>query len=216
MGSARTDSPKGRQAEARRNDRIVLEAAREVLATEGADAPVAAIARRAGVGIGTLYRRYGSKEELLQGLCLSAMEDTIAIAKESLAETDPWVGFSSYIGRCVEVRTGALGSLAGRVEVSPEMLRAARTSRRLLTRLLSRAQQDGSARKDLTPLDIAWVIEVFGRRPVDATPTDRLLAIALAGLRAEGSQKLPTPAPSVKDFEGRWTSDSGRSAETKS
>jgi AcrR family transcriptional regulator len=58
----------GRQAEARRNDRLILEAAREVF-VEDTDAPISAVAERAGVGIGALYRRYASKEELLRRLC---------------------------------------------------------------------------------------------------------------------------------------------------
>ncbi|HJZ28613.1 MAG TPA: helix-turn-helix domain-containing protein, partial [Streptosporangiaceae bacterium] len=59
--SLRPDSVHGRQAEARRNDLVVLEAARDVFSAQGADAPVSAVADRAGVGIGTLYRRFGSK-----------------------------------------------------------------------------------------------------------------------------------------------------------
>ena len=75
----------GRQAEARRNDLAVLEAARDVFTAQGAGAPVSAVAERAGVGMGTLYRRYGSKTELLQRLCLLAMEQTVAAAEASWA-----------------------------------------------------------------------------------------------------------------------------------
>ncbi len=60
----------GRQAEARRNDLAVLDAARDVFSAQGAGAPISAVAERAGVGMGTLYRRYGSKTELLQRLCV--------------------------------------------------------------------------------------------------------------------------------------------------
>ena len=72
--SLNPDSAHGRQAEARRNDRAVLDAARDVFSAQGADAPVSAVAERAGVGVGTLYRRYGSKTELLQRMCVLAME----------------------------------------------------------------------------------------------------------------------------------------------
>ncbi|HJZ02032.1 MAG TPA: helix-turn-helix domain-containing protein, partial [Streptosporangiaceae bacterium] len=82
--SLRPDSVHGRQAEARRNDLVVLEAARDVFSALGADAPVSAVADRAGVGIGTLYRRYGSKAELLQRLCVLAMEQAVAAADDAL------------------------------------------------------------------------------------------------------------------------------------
>ena len=68
----------GRQAEASRNDERVLAAARTVL-TAAPDAPMAEIARRAGVGIGTLYRRYPSKEALVQHLCLDGMRQLEAV-----------------------------------------------------------------------------------------------------------------------------------------
>ena len=85
--SLQPQSGRGRQAEARRNDLVVLEAARDVFAAQGADAPISAVAARAGVGVGTLYRRYGSKTELLQRLCVLAMEQALAAAGEALAAT---------------------------------------------------------------------------------------------------------------------------------
>ena len=92
---------RGRQQEAARNDRKVLDAAREVFATQGWDAPVSAVAERAGVGMGSLYRRYGSKTELLQRLCVLAMEQNIAAAEQSLAMDEPWDALSSYVHACV-------------------------------------------------------------------------------------------------------------------
>jgi AcrR family transcriptional regulator len=74
-----------RQAEAERNDHALLEAAREVLAADGAHASVAAIAQRAGVGIGSLYRRYRSKEELFQRLAVLAVQQWNDAAERGLA-----------------------------------------------------------------------------------------------------------------------------------
>src|SRR5580692_4329743 len=114
-------SARGRQAEARRNDLAVLEAARDVFSAMGADAPIAAVAERAGVGMGTLYRRYGSKTELLQRLCVLAMEQALEAAGEALEADDPWTGLTAYITACVELRAGALASLAGQIETTAEM-----------------------------------------------------------------------------------------------
>jgi AcrR family transcriptional regulator len=203
---------RGRQAEARRNDLAVLEAARDVFATAGPDAPVAEVAAHAGVGIGSLYRRYGSKTELLQRLCVLAMEQALAAAEEGLAADDPWAGLAHYVRTCVELRTGALAPLAGRIAVTPEMLRVARAGRRAVDELVRRAHAAGRLRRDATALDIAWLIEQFSRRARDGVDPDeerrvraRLVAIALDGLRAPGAEPLPGRPPSLRAYERRWT-----------
>jgi AcrR family transcriptional regulator len=219
----RTLSPQsahGRQAEARRNDRAVLDAARDVFAAQGADAPVSAVAERAGVGMGTLYRRYGSKTELLQRLCVLAMEQAIEAAGEALRAADPWTGLCGYIRACVEMRSGALGSLAGQIDVTDEMMSTARRGLTLAREVVDRAHRAGSLRPDVTDLDIALLIESFSRGvlapPGERAPEgqdleeernvrSRLLSIALDGLRAPGATPLPGRAPSQARYVGRWS-----------
>jgi AcrR family transcriptional regulator len=227
----------------------VLDAAREVFAEQGPDAPVSAVAQRAGVGMGSLYRRYGSKADLLRHLCLLAMRQTIEAAEDGLAEPDPWAGLAGCVRACVGFGSGSLGALAGTIESTPEMWQSSRRSRELLGALLTRAQQSGAVRPDLTVLDIAWLIELFGRHgptwpapptaapssltpvpprpsPSSAAPAspgaaftesaavdsasgsavrDRLLAIALAGLRPAPADPLPGPAPTPDLYEQRWS-----------
>jgi AcrR family transcriptional regulator len=205
-------SARGRQAEARRNDLVVLEAARDVFAAQGAAAPISAVADRAGVGVGTLYRRYGSKTELLQRLCVLAMEQTLAAADEALRAGDPWTGLAGYVGACVELRSGALASLAGEIETTAEMLGTARRSMAAAEDIVARAHRDGSLRADVTALDITWLIEQFSRRPPDPVDPDeernvraRLLAIALDGLRASPARALPGRPPSRTQYVNRWS-----------
>src|SRR5215472_3666561 len=169
--SLNPDSAHGRQAEARRNDRAVLDAARDVFAAQGADAPISAVAERAGVGMGTLYRRYGSKTELLQRLCVMAMEQAIAAADDALGADDPWAGLCGYIRACVEMRSGALASLAGQIEVTEEMLSTARQGMTIAREVVARAHRAGSLRADVTALDIALLIESFSR--IAAASADR-------------------------------------------
>src|SRR5690242_21410195 len=126
--SLHPQSGRGRQAEARRNDLVVLEAARDVFAAQGPDAPISAVAARAGVGMGTLYRRYGSKTELLQRLCVLAMQQALDAAADALRADDPWTGLVGYIRACVELRSGALAALAGQVETTEEMRATAKQS----------------------------------------------------------------------------------------
>ena len=202
----------GRQAEARRNDLAVLEAARDVFTTQGAGAPVSAVAERAGVGMGTLYRRYGSKAELLQRLCLLAMEQAVQTAEAGLRAADPWSGVADYIRACIELRSGALAALAGQIETTGPMRRLARRSQESAQALVARAQASGQLRPDVTALDLAWLIEQFSRPvqgPLDAGEERRvrarLVAIALDGLRAPGPERLPGAAPSRAHYEKRWS-----------
>ena len=212
---------RGRQQEAARNDGKVLDAAREVFATQGWDAPVSAVAERAGVGMGSLYRRYGSKTELLQRLCVLAMEQNIAAAEQSLAMDEPWDALSSYVHACVGFSAGAFAPLAGTLQVTDEMISTARRSNRLLARLVKRAQASGALRPDVTATDLSCVIEQFSRpsanpgAPFDHLAQARTLAIALDGLRPEGAHPLPGPAPSAHTQAARWRAAS-RAPETGS
>jgi AcrR family transcriptional regulator len=211
--SLNPDSAHGRQAEARRNDRAVLDAARDVFSAQGADAPISAVAERAGVGMGTLYRRYGSKTELLQRMCVLAMEQGIEAAGEALEAGDPWTGLCGYIRACVEMRSGALGSLAGQIDMTDEMLSTARRGMTLAGEVVARAHRAGSLRPDATALDIALLIESFSRRAPAAdeerNAQARLLTVAFDGLRAPGATPLPGRAPSASRYTGRWSRGPG-------
>ena len=231
--SLRPQSVRGRQAEARRNDLVVLEAARDVFTAQGAGAPISAVAERAGVGMGTLYRRYGSKTELLQRLCVLAMDQALAAADDALQASDPWAGLEGYIRTCIELRSGALASLAGQIETTAEMRSTARRSMARMEEIVARAHRDGRLRADVTALDISWLIEQFSRRSPDPgdpkgpkdpkeskvpkEPVDpamlaeernvrsRLVAIALDGLRSGPAQTLPGRPPSRARYVNRWS-----------
>ncbi|MEU8245802.1 helix-turn-helix domain-containing protein [Nonomuraea sp. NPDC048916] len=201
---------RGRRAEAARNDLRLLEAAHEVFTTQGFDAPVSAIAKRAGVGMGSLYRRYRTKEELLQRLCLIAMERAVTAAEDGLAFADPWEGLAHYVRTCVGFGSGALAPVAGTIEVTEEMGTTARRAIELADRLVTRAREAGVLRDDVTALDISLLMEQFSR-PAPGPPSEqhrhvkrRLLAITLDGLRAPGVTPLPGDPPGVDWYEGRW------------
>ena len=216
MTSRSPESVHGRQAEARRNDLIVLEAARDVFSALGADAPISAVADRAGVGIGTLYRRYGSKTELLQRLCVLAMDQALQAADDALAAADPWTGLAGYVRACVELRSGGLAALAGQIPTTAQMRAIARRSMARQNEIVARAHRDASLRPDVTALDVTWLIEQFSRRapdPVDAgeerNVRARLVAIALDGLRAHPGpltrENLPGRPPSRARYVNRWS-----------
>ena len=201
---------KGRQAEAARNDLKVLQAAREIFATQGWEAPVSAIAERAGVGMGSLYRRYGSKTELLQYLCVMSMRQVIDAAETARAADDPWDGLADYVRACVALGAGAFAPRAGTIEVTGEMLATAKRSNELLRAILARAQRSGQARPDVTDADIWGIIEQFSRRsanpriPDDPSNRTRILAIALDGLRSSPGTRMPGTPPDPHASARKW------------
>ncbi|MEA2482442.1 MAG: hypothetical protein QOC55_389 [Thermoleophilaceae bacterium] len=201
---------RGRQAEAMRNDRTVLDAAREVFAEQGFEAPMTAVAKRASVGIGTLYRRYGGKQELLQHLCVLSLEQNLEAAKGALAADDAWEGLGDYIRQCVDFGAGAFAPAAGTIVTTDEMWRLARAVRRSVGKLVARAQRDGSLRADVNAIDILQLVQHFSRThrgrsaPRVHPSSGRQLAIALSGLRAGAVVPLPRPAPAPEDYESAW------------
>jgi hypothetical protein len=120
----------GRRAEAARNDRRILDAARAVFVADPG-APIAAVAEHAGVGISALYRRYASKEELLRRLCGDGLKAYLAAAEEALADDgDPWEAFARFMRRVVGADSHSLTSrLAGAFTPTDELNRDATTAR---------------------------------------------------------------------------------------
>ena len=218
-----------RTPQAERNDWALLQAAREVLAEDGAHASVAAIAARAGVGIGSLYRRYRTKEALFQHLALLSLEHWNDAAARALADDDPWRGLAGFVTACVEFGQGTLGSVAGTITVTDAMAAASARGDGLLDALVARARDDGELRQDVTALDISLLIEQLGRSPLldqlrrqgrtDLLPAAeaarrRLVAIAVAGLRDRRApdgvgttgvpDRLPGGPPTPALFSERW------------
>ena len=176
-----------RRRHALANDRRVLDAARDVFARLGYDAPVAAIAQAAGVGMGSLYRRYGTKDELLADACLTSMRELIEIASSA-------TGLDDLVRRSVTARVGAFGAVAGHIPVTEEMIEAAVTGQDLVAAAVKR---EPGIRAEVTAVDVLRLIELFSRGPrFDAATEARLLAVALGGLR--GPMALPGPTPTLR------------------
>lgn len=209
-----------RRAEVERNDRALLGAARTVVAEHGAHASVATIAARAGVGVGTLYRRYRTKEQLFQRLCALAMDEYAIAAEEGLALDDPWEGFAHFVSAAALAGTGALGPIAGSVEVTDEMSAISARGDAAAENVIRRAQTAGVLREDVGPVDVALLVEQLGRSPLVEQLTKngrvdlldaagharrRLIAVVIDGLRAPARSRLPGPVPEWQMFTERWT-----------
>jgi AcrR family transcriptional regulator len=196
MGDTYTGKPRGRQREADRNDARLFQAAREVFAERGWDAPVSEIARRASIGMGSLYRRYPSKELLAQRMRIAGMEQLVTQARTALAEeSDPWAALVRFFRDALaEQGTGGplLPLVGGRLPATDEVQAAARQLRAALDDLVDGAHRAGVLRADFTSADIPLLLEhLTPRIPVTGERATalhlRYLDLVLAGLR--------TPAP---------------------
>lgn len=201
---------RGRQAEAARNDEAIKAAARAVFMADPG-APVSAVAERAGVGIGALYRRYASKEELLQRLAADGLARYIAETEAALADDgDPWEAFAAFMRRCVEAGTSSITRrLAGRFEPTPELAAGGYRAYELTQRLLHRTKAAGELREDVEVTDLSLLFEQLQGVDVadDARSTAlrlRYLALLLDALRMPQAPPLPGPPPAWTELTARY------------
>jgi AcrR family transcriptional regulator len=193
--------PRPLRADAERNRRRILEAARDVFAEHGLGVGVDAVARQARVGVGTLYRRFPTKEDLLQAI----VDDRLERLRERLRALeridDPWAAFAAATEELAANAAGdrgffeALQTAQGVLRV-PDCARQAAIAE--ITPFLTRAQEAGAVRADVVPLDVLQLAANAGRLPrwrAEQEPDlwRRYLAIVLDGLRAEGAHALPHP-----------------------
>jgi AcrR family transcriptional regulator len=184
--------------DARENRNRILAAARAAFAAEGVDVPVEAIADRAGVGMGTLYRRFPTKHDLVQAVIEESLDAFVVAAEEGLAEHDPWTGFTGFVERVLElhVENRALREVLAGTEHGHARDAVRRRVRPLVRRLIERAHADGSLRPDFAPEDMPLVFMTAGRvleagRGVAPDLWRRYLGLLLDGLRAGGATPLP-------------------------
>ena len=200
----------GRRAQAARNDQRILDAAREVFVADPG-APIAAVAERAGVGIGALYRRYASKEELLRQINAEALQRYIAAAEAALADDgDPWSTFADFMRRIVDADTHSLTlRLAGTFTPTDELTREAAKAQELNVRLFERTRAAGAIRSDIEVGDITLLLEQLAAVRVAGEERTRqlrhrYLALLLDALHASSGTQLPGPPPGWEEISRRW------------
>ena len=192
--------PLRRDAE-RNRDRIV-EAARTAFASGGIDVSVEEIARRAEVGMGTLYRRFPTKGELIDAILEDAFSEICRAAEGALELEDAWVGFTTFLERVFElhVRNRGLKDVIAGGQHDRRRLEAARAQMRpLVARLIERAQEQGTLRADFEPEDMPMLFWTGGRvakltSSVAPELWRRYLGFVLDGLRTDAATPLTRPA----------------------
>ena len=202
----------GRRAQAARNNQRILDAARAVF-TADPGAPIAAVAERAGVGISALYRRYPSKDDLLQRLSLDTLRRYIAEAEAALAEnTDLWTAFATFMSRALDAGTGSLTlRFAGTFPATDELQRAGQRAYEVTTLLVERTISAGVLRPDITVGDLSLIFEQLQSVHVrdDSRASQlrrRYLTLILDALHTPSGAPLPGPPPSWEEIRSRYDS----------
>ncbi len=181
------------RADARRNQKRVLSAARRCMARDGLEAQMEEIARCAKVGVGTVYRHFPNKEDLVDALAADRFERLAELATEALEQEDPGEAFDDFVRASARIQREDR-ALSEVLTSRPGTMRRAADGvgmLRLVTNVLGRAQAAGAIRADALPEDIPMLMCALAgtfRNPF--TDPERYVAIILDGLRAPGSTPL--------------------------
>ncbi|MFF1820880.1 TetR/AcrR family transcriptional regulator [Kribbella sp. NPDC058245] len=180
----RVDIKRPQRADARRNFDALLTAARDAFATRGVEASLEEIARQAGVGIGTLYRNFPTRQDLLNAVYFGEIEE-LCIAAEDVADLPPWEALTSWLQRFVAY-VATKRAIWESLNRDTDSFREARAAMYAAgTPLFERAQAAGEARTDVSFDDLLRMVNgLTGAGFVDDAQRDRVLQIALDGVRA--------------------------------
>nr|WP_268255928.1 TetR/AcrR family transcriptional regulator [Streptomyces mashuensis] len=208
------------RADARRNRQLVLQAARSAFEEQGLSVPLGEIARRAGVGTGTVYRHFPSKEALFRATVVDRVRLFTDSARELAQADDPGPVFFRYLAAVVRLSVrnkGLCDALEGSFEPSPGVEADFRDA---LGVLLRRAQQAGAVRRDVGMDDVMALLLgclSMEQRRGPGLPPGRMTALACDSLRpGRHVTKLPAPVPEGRNETGRCAvcGDPVRSART--
>jgi AcrR family transcriptional regulator len=179
------------RADARRNRAKVLEAAKEVFASEGLAVPIDQIARRAGVGVGTVYRHFPTKQALFEAIVLAHIEALVERGEELCTAEDAGVALFTFISELVDlaVKKKDLSDELARAGVQSEQLLSGVKERleRCFELLLERAQDSGEVRHDINRTDLTALVMgtcMAASQPGCSESTQRMVGVLCDGFRA--------------------------------
>jgi AcrR family transcriptional regulator len=210
-GASPTDSAVARplRRDAEENRRRLLEAARELFAEAGFEVTMDEIAARAGVGVGTAYRRYANKDELLGALFEERVDELVGVVGRALQVADPWEGIATFLRESVELQADDRG-LKELLLSSPRSREFVAKARARLKpgvdELVRRAAGAGELRPGVEATDLIMVQMMLGTVSdlADENSPDllhRFLPLLLEGLRGDAAAPLPGRALTVDEFD---------------
>ena len=187
------------RSDARRNREAVINAAKKLFADQGLEAQMPDVAKAAKVGVGTVYRHFPTKDDLIAALAAERFERLAEKAREDLEADDPWQGLRDFIHFSVQIQADDRG-LCDVMGSRPEVMAASAEAvglDKLCDQLVKRAQRSGELRKDLEWEEIPMIACALGgitkAHGPGAGRWPRLVEILLDGLRAPAGSKLPKP-----------------------
>jgi AcrR family transcriptional regulator len=189
------------RADAARNREAIVEAARAVFAEDGLDAPLDDIAKRAGTGNATLYRRFPQRADLVAAVFAERMAEHVHAVEAGLAEDDAWSGFAGYIQAVagMQARDRGIADLVTMdLSAAPEVEHLRTRAYDGLIRLVARAHAAGVLRADFTDQDVVLLLManaglVERAHGITDEASARLIALLLDGLRTSAA----TPGPAA-------------------
>ncbi|MET8138028.1 helix-turn-helix domain-containing protein [Streptomyces sp. NPDC005251] len=194
----------GLRADARHNRERILEAARETFTHQGIDVPLSAVARRAGVGVATLYRRFPTRAALVTATFTEQLTQCAAALDDALSDPDPWHGLRLLLEKVCTMQATDRGFAGAFLAHFPDTLdhehRRARAEDGL-SRLVQRARDTGQLRADFDLSDITLLLLANGSlagqpKETALTASQRLLAYFLQSMRSnDHAEPLPPAAP---------------------
>ena len=193
MATSSPTEARPQRADAVRNRARVLEAARDCMARQGLDVQMEEIAKKAGVGVGTVYRHFPNKDELIEALASDRFVRLAELADESLDQPDPWEAFVAFMraSAMIQVDDKALSEV---LVSRPETMRRAAESVNMLDRVgrvIGRAKEAGVVRGDARPEDVPMVMcALAGACNHPMSNPDRYISLIIDGLRAPGTTPL--------------------------
>jgi AcrR family transcriptional regulator len=184
---AQTLIERPKRADARRNYEKVLAAAREAFAEGGESTALEEIARRAGVGIGTLYRHFPNRQALLEALYVGEVEEMCRTATD-LDGSDPWEALVAWFGHFISyigTKRALAAELQNYLDQDAPLFQVCRTSLYEAGEpLLKRAQAAGQVRPDVSIGEVIQMVVAIGKMPAsDPSQNEHILRVALDGLR---------------------------------
>lgn len=195
------------RADARRNQERLLAAARELIAERGAGVPLEDVAKRAGVGIATLYRRFPDRDALLRAVVLDALTRTRLAAERAAELDDPFEALATYLRVALELRVSAvMPQVLDVIDLDDPEIAEARDAT-VVERLVDAARESGDLPADIRFADVAMMLVRIARPlpgPLPMQAKDELarrhLELFIRGLRAPATGELEGPALSLGDL----------------
>jgi AcrR family transcriptional regulator len=198
-------SPRPLRKDAERNRQRIIDAARELFARDGLGVTLNDIAHHAGVGVGTVYRRYPDKAQLIEELFEQQVGELVALMEDANEDPDPWHGLTEFLRRNLERQSRDRAFREILMDTPEGAERLARVRERMFplgAQLVQRAKESGAIRSDFEASDVPMTFLMLtavldASREVEPELWRRYLEIFIQGLRAEPTPPDPLSTPAL-------------------